>query len=719
MAKRVAEYLFTGSTTSYSVSGVGYNSAVTNMGNLIQQFTGITPTDNWAGPLPVSVGRPMEASTAIPVMYPMAIRWSSTLDWVFFIENSTAASASRRIVLYTYNRTNGAFTWIGFITATLPTATAHTIRGFRVTYDTYSTGTVGTGGTPSTTITGTGTLWVDNRISVGSRIGFGSTNPTEISASNWFIISAVSANGTITITNPATVANGTSYVIEELRTIIVTTNATAGNGGMFIVKGLNYSDFTVGGTTISAATTTDKLKACYWMRDAATLSNTAACGLAMEPKSSLSTQLVYIIDGTASPKVYKYNIRDSLTGLSSGGTSAGFWFATGTQLATGTLSQVNNGRFGSVNHGPWATSAGLWFATTTRIYFALTGNITAGNNSWFSGSMVEIPPSGTATIQAGSVMNSVEISDSIDRLVVMTTGAGGVRSYITQFNTSSNPFDHIFLNDDKQLDQSTGSTGTPLHASIQASTFSVWAEGGILYLARNQTTANQNQIYTIPIGAHWTYAGATGNLQRLITAEILTPNCNKYYRVYVNSAKYIGDDTLGLQPEPFKTYYRTAGISDDTGSWTLINNAGDISGVAGASSIQFMFEFKTIGTYCIPARIYGISVIYEDQTTDSHFQPSVGQSSTTNKIFAWRFSTAFGSTVPTLYIKLYDAVTNGVLLTDDTVSSSSGIWEKSTDGGINWTTTGLTADKTNNTTYIRYTPTTLGDNIRVRALLTQ
>jgi hypothetical protein len=54
----------------------------------------------------------------------------------------------------------------------------------------------------------------------------------------------------------------------------------------------------------------------------------------------------------------------------------------------------------------------------------------------------------------------------------------------------------------------------------------------------------------------------------------------------------------------------------------------------------------------------------------------------------------------------------------DTSSGATGTWEKSTDGGSNWTSYNTT-DKANETTYIRYTPLSLGDNIKVRALLTQ
>jgi hypothetical protein len=164
-------------------------------------------------------------------------------------------------------------------------------------------------------------------------------------------------------------------------------------------------------------------------------------------------------------------------------------------------------------------------------------------------------------------------------------------------------------------------------------------------------------------------------------------------------------------------YYRTAGISDDSGSWTLIDRTGDLTTATAGTEIQFMFEFRTAGTFCLPSRIFSVSCLYEDNTTDSHYQPSVAFSSTTNKRFAWRFSTPFGSTVPRLKVTLYDAVTDGVLATDDT-TTLAGTWEKSTNDGSSWGAYD-SSDVTNETTYIRFTPASLADNIKVRALLTQ
>lgn len=709
MALRAVEHNFTGTTTPYT----SYNSTLTNLGTLIQQRTGATALDKFAGPMPIALARPMEASTAIAVAFPHVIEYSSDVHWVFLIENA-AASATRRVVKYTYTLSTGTFTWDGFITLTFPTATNHTVRGFRMTRDLYTTGSASASGTA---VTGSGgTLWSTSRIAVGTRIGFGSTDPTAITT--WYEISAVGSDTGITLTASAgTVVSG-PYVIDELRAVVSTTNATLTNGGLFVAKGLRELIFTPTGTTIAAATTTDSIRAVYWLADASTVTNTISCGLAIQDRDTFTQHYAYVIDGTTTTcRVYKYNLRVALAGLASGKSVSAFTLVTGAQTPTGTVSQANNGRVGTFTHAPVSGTLSLFFVTTTRVYRADLSAITSANTAWQATAMVEVPPGGSVTYPATGALSSVEIASTIDRLIVMSTGAAGARSYVTKFNTNSDAFDHIFLVDDKQYDQSTTDSGAVTHPVIAALPFSVWSEAGVCYLCRISTVVATNQLYALPVSAHWTYASGTPQ-QRLITPSLSTLNAVALSKVYVNAVGQLGDGTLGLPSEPYRLYYRTSGISDDSGTWNLLDDTNLLSGITPSSEIQLMFEFRILGTTCIPARIFSVTVVYEDNTTDSHYQPSVVQSDAVNKRFAWRFSTAFGGTVPTLRIRLYNAVSGGVLLDDTTTASASGTWEKSTDDGAGWGAYNTT-DKANETTYIRYTPTTLGDNIKVRALLTQ
>lgn len=233
------------------------------------------------------------------------------IDWVFLADN-TAAAATRRTTLFTFNRDTSVFSWRGFVTHTFPAATNHTIRGLRAVYKTYTTGTVAVSGA---TVTGTGTTWSADRIFIGCRIGFGSTDPTQIST--WYYINAVTNDTSITIQNNVTAAGtggvasnlsidgGTAYVIEELVILHATTNATTTNGGLFMTNALSFDDFVNAGTTIAAAVATDKVKAVYWLADAATVTNTIADGLALDDFDSRTQQYCYIINNTATPSVYK------------------------------------------------------------------------------------------------------------------------------------------------------------------------------------------------------------------------------------------------------------------------------------------------------------------------------------------------------------------------------------------------------------------------------
>jgi hypothetical protein len=708
MAKKAVELVFDGNTATTPYTS--YDSTKINLGALIQQ----DGTNNFAGPMPMTLGRPMEQSTAIASQYPHVIAWSSDIYWIF-LADLTTAGATRRVALYTFTKSTNTLAWKGFITLTYPTATAHTIRGMRVTRHTYSTGTVSASGTA---VTGSGTAWQTNRYAVGARIGFGSTDPTQIST--WYTISAIGSDTSITLSSSAgTVAGGTAFVIEELRVYTSTTNATAANGGLFVAKGINVGDFQTGGTTIAAATTTDNIKAVYWLADATTVLNTAACGLCLAETKTDTSHDIYVInqDAATTPRVYKYNGRAALSGLASGKSTSAFTLRTGLVTVSGTVSQTNGSRIATTAHGPGAGVSCIYFSTTTRICRAKLTDIIDASTVWVSDCMVELPTGSTSTFAATSGITSLEYAGSIDRFIIFT---GATRHYVTRYNAAASAtFDHVMLSNNFQIDQSLADSGLTPYPAVSAG-FSGWLEDGIAVFCRTGTTAQTNMMYIFPLGADWTYAAglSAATQNRLITPALDVSDSTKFYRAYTNHAQYLGSVNLGLQPEPFRMYYRTNGITDDTGDWELIADTGDLTELDGASQIQFMFEFRMIGPFCIPARLYSVTVVYEDSSNDSHYQPSVANSSTSANRFAWRFATAFGGTVPTLTVKIYDAVTGALLLTDTTTAQASGTFEKSTNDGSSWGSYNTT-DKGNETTYIRYTPTSFGTNIKARALITQ
>ncbi len=719
MSKLASEFLISSSTSGVTLPT--YSSSTISIGSLMRISTGITNADNYVGPFSIGLARPNETGTAIPIAHISVIDWSPEIQWVIGSDNA-AAAATRRFTLFEFNKVSSLYTWKGFIIVNYgAVTTVHTMRGHRALYQTYTEGTVEVS---NFSVSGTGTVWTGNSINVGSRIGFGSTSPSAITS--WYHITGITNNTELTITPSAGISGAsTPYVIEDLQVAYVTTNATAANGGLFIVKGLRYEDFSIGGTTILTAAT-DNQKAVYRLLDRTPNTNNAGAGIAIESFNDVGngwlSQPCYILDTTA--RIYKYNLRaflgtsESYAGATTspaGASTRAILLSTGTQSVTGTMSQNNNGRIATLNHGPGSGINSLYFVTTTRIYRCTLSDIVNNSITWQTDVMLEVPPGGTNTFAATGTLNGVEIMSSIDRLFISSTHVTGTRSYITQFRTDSGQMDHIFLGDTRQLDQSNADVSTTPYPNTQASLFAGWSEEGYFHLVRQGTTSPVSQMYCLPVNADWTYASTTN--QRVIFPKFNTVGAIKFYRAYVTTEQYLGGSNLGFPPEPIRIYARINDIDDNSGAWTLLDDHLDLTGFGGADYIQLMAEFRCIGFFNIPNRIHTISVVYEDNSTDSHYQPSIANSSIADKRFAWRFSTAFGSTVPHLRVRLYDAVSGGLLVDDDT-DGPTGTFEKSVNDGSNWSTYDA-LDKTNDETYIRYTPLSLADNIKVRALLTQ
>lgn len=790
MGKVAVEHVFTGPTTGITT----YDANLTMLGSLFKQYSGATSSDNFISLLPSAMMNLPEV--AIAMAYPQVYQWSSNIFWIF-MQTTSGVAATRNYGLVEYNLSANALTYKGFITLQGTQITGNkTARGFRAYVYKTSGGTVSA--SASSTITGSGTAWQSDRIAVGARIGFGSTNPTQIST--WYEITAISSDTSLTIGNTVTLSAGTPYVIEEIRLYCSTTNVTLQNGGMYIIKGLNYSTFTLGGTNITESTTVDNIRASYLIKDfspstvtvtlaspgvftlnnhglrlndtvfltttgalptglaagtiywvtstslsantftLSTTPNGAAintsvsqsgvhtlhsgmsvinAGLAMDEPISSTEHYIYFLNAENSAtnaRLVKYNVRAALTPNSANGATGALSLRTTPLSVTGTIGQQNNGRLFTVQHGSASGIKSVYFATTTRIYRCTESNILDNSSTFISDQMLEIPPGGLSNAAYGQTagMAAVEYSSTLDRLLIPTS-LGRLCTYSAQYNTSGTlPFERIFGTNVNRYKLSITPAGT-VDGLFPQATSTIWSEGGLFFVAPITTTSGLNWLLVLPGGGDGFYASTTN--QRVITPKIATPNAESFYRCYVEHAEYLGTYSLGFPPESYRTYFRTTGIDDNSGAWTEVPIGGDMSTFSPSTHIQFMFELDILGEVCAPARIYGVTIVYNDFTTDQHYQPSVKYSDYVNKRFAWWFGTAWGSTVPPLRVRLYDANNNN-LLVDDNTTSPSGTFEKSTDGGSIWGSYD-TVDRGNATTYIRYTPASLADNIKVKFILTQ
>lgn len=667
------EQLFNGSLEQVAVGGA-YDATKINRGKHTGQFNlGAGDTDKFIGPAPVGVANFGESSLAIPSNFVHPIKITDNLFWIFGSDGASAA-ATRRVQLWTWVPSTNTYTFIGAVTLTFPTATTHTVRGFRAILENYTTGTVAVSGTG---VTGTGTAW-NTGLSVGSRIGFGSTDPNAITT--WYQISAIGSDTSITLTASAgTIAAGTPYVIQDLMFVHANTNATATNGGIFVTKGLQFADFQNPATTIPAATTVDKIKANYWLRDAATVTNTVIGGCALGDRISFTEQYVYSTNGAASSlNIYRYNIRAALTLTAGAATLTGSDIVvTGAQAVTGTISQNNNGRVGTLAHGAGAGVPSVYLFTTTRIIRVPIANIVAGSTTFIADTMSEVPPGGANTNIVGGTFLSIDIAGTIDKLVFCVTGGNVASLYISDYYTGGQQIDRRAACASSQTISALRDTDSPIfvHYPSSASPF-VWVEDGWLFWIYNTAaTSTVNGLSVYPLAADMDFIADVNN--RIICPKInigATPA--KLYRAYVDCMQNIGDLTMGVAPDMFRLQVRTSGIDDNTGAWTDVPQNGDLSGLGTPSNIQFAFLFRTAGVVMLPARILSLALVYEtDDALPSQYRWNYSDFNTTNGTFAWVQSALFGASLTTHTINIYRADTNALVLTQASTGTTNGTFE--------------------------------------------
>ena len=163
--------------------------------------------------------------------------------------------------------------------------------------------------------------------------------------------------------------------------------------------------------------------------------------------------------------------------------------------------------------------------------------------------------------------------------------------------------------------------------------------------------ANQYKLGVFPGEADWRFASR--NNARIITHSIDTSHITKFNKLLVHHPEILGSHDLGSMPEPFRVYFRTEGISDDTGDWSLLNDSFDMSFIMPKDNIQFMFEFRVLGKASVPNRIYGLSISYfVDDDLPTGFEWNLYDSNSSSSIIGFE-QTSVLNTLGNLKITYY------------------------------------------------------------------
>ena len=196
MAKNLIEFnSYTADVVPYS----GYDSLKTVLGPEIFKFSGLTPIDYYIGPNETTF-RDITQDTGVSNWGDIdVITYSGDKQWLFCLKGIVTTVSTTDIAMYEFDKSDYTYTYIGEIRCSGAETTARNQQGIKANLDYYTAGTVSVSGT---SVTGTGTNWLESRIPIGARIGFGSTNPDDITT--WYRITDYPLmNSTPTKTNGA------------------------------------------------------------------------------------------------------------------------------------------------------------------------------------------------------------------------------------------------------------------------------------------------------------------------------------------------------------------------------------------------------------------------------------------------------------------------------------------------------------------------------------
>jgi hypothetical protein len=554
----------------------------------------------------------------------------------------------------------------------------------------------------------------------------------------------------ITLNSSAgTFSPSTPYVIELLSFYLFRSTT-----GIQMIQGLSKDDFTPSPTPISgvAFNYAGLSKGAYTLQDGYYLTSngfqdtglsTTVKDVRIVEKINNITQYLYGINTAG--RITRFNVKNpNITQLGTNAVGRLKYSTSDQMLLTGipiispsgaAINGFASGKFtiGTMQSG---SASGI-----TSIYLDNTGIVQTPINDLVNevvpiyNYMAEQPPGSTSTYNVAGNVGRVHYMPTIDRLVLLNASSTA-KSYVTKFNPNlqqptlvstlygrdtyntlayENSYDIAFLMNGNQLQGNTANSFSQRYPDTLGTGFFGSVENGVLHLCRPLNTI-QNNLYAIPMGCESLYVDYSKNA--LYTPKYVLPNVVGVTGLYVNQFKEYGSSGFTIPPEILIIHYRTTGIDTDTGSWTEFTNVQNLNddiiceGVLDSIEIQFRFSYKIAGNTCLPNRVYGFTLVYEDDRTDSHYSPSVSNSNLTNRTFAWRQESLWNSNIPNLKIRLYNATNNNIVFYDTITNSASGTWEYSTDNGVTWLPWNSSADSVGN--YIRYVADFIPSGIKLR-----
>ena len=298
----------------------GYDSSKLNIGRFLKLYTSATnPEDNYISAFPAIVynfyqnHREQNVDNYHALDWGChAIKYTDRYDILICHRYDASGGNPRRYHAYIFDRFNWSLTYKGFISIYHGVNLGANDSDLSCILDIYNDEICNiTNGI----ITLINSKFIDRKISVGARIGFGSTDPEKIT--DWYQITYIGSNNFISLDRAITGISGTNipFVVEELRIVFHS------YGNLFYIKGLSLSDFVYPNSNFIFfnSDNKDRQKSVYRLQDAltSTLGNYTTRCIAISDKVDNNTQYLYyhryntnnVLENDA---IYRFNLRKDL-----------------------------------------------------------------------------------------------------------------------------------------------------------------------------------------------------------------------------------------------------------------------------------------------------------------------------------------------------------------------------------------------------------------------
>jgi len=354
----------------------------------------------------------------------------------------------------------------------------------------------------------------------------------------------------------------------------------------------------------------------------------------------------------------------------------------------------------------------LSFQTSTSLYMFKISDLTSGATTWPSLLTAGILNTGTgidvtAITTTQGEYSGAGLTGDLDNFVYVTNGSTYV---VKPYKVPGSALTSVFGGTTDTY--YAGQNPVTIQAGLAAVT-QIHTNGGFLFVC--STTVGQAGLVIVDMGsdANFGYSGIVGPVSAIPSGTVY-----KYIDTIEQLFNYTDSMNFWVRSASTSTDPSFSSVTLPTGSpsssgvvsngWTSLATATDNSSVAVGPYFQFCVTYDILTLDAnTPAQIFDIISAILPPAEQSDYW-AVDNDNTTQGLgspsyVSWRLMTAYQTSVPTLYARVYD--TSGNLIFSANTSSNPSAFQYSTNDGTSWTALGTIPNTVDTRVRVLVSPT--------------